>query len=515
MIASSSHQFDTYNAAADLLGRNMRSGGSERIAVIDSQGEYSYAELESRVNQFARLLRARGVGQEQRVLLCLLDTVDFPVCFLGAIKAGVVPVPVNTMLKSEDYRYMLADSRAKMLVVSSQLVGGFRLGGVGDHPDLKEILTSGAAIAGLESLSEALQGMPNDFEAAPTRPDDIAFWLYTSGTTGRPKGTMHFQTDLVGTADLYASNVLEITPDDRVFSAAKLFFAYGLGNALTFPFSVGAAAILLDDRPAPETIRAITEKHNPTVFFGVPTLYAMMLNTETLPDTTALRICISAGEALPESVFERWRESTGLEILDGIGSTEMLHIFLSNRIGDLQPGSSGKPVPGYRLDLRDEHGNPVGQGEIGDLYVSGPTSAAGYWNLRKKNADTFQGPWVATGDKYICDEQGYYTHCGRSDDLLKVGGIYVSPMEVENALLSHPAVDEVAVVGSPDNDQLIKPRAFVVPAAGTSPSTELARELVEFVSDKLAAYKRPRWVEFIDELPKTATGKIQRYKLRQ
>ena len=515
MIAPSSHQFDTYNAAADLLGRNMRSGGSERIAVIDSQGEYSYAELESRVNQFARLLRARGVGQEQRVLLCLLDTVDFPVCFLGAIKAGVVPVPVNTMLKSEDYRYMLADSRAKMLVVSSQLVGGFRLGGVGDHPDLKEILTSGAAIAGLESLSEALQGMPNDFEAAPTRPDDIAFWLYTSGTTGRPKGTMHFQTDLVSTADLYAGNVLEITPDDRVFSAAKLFFAYGLGNALTFPFSVGAAAILLDDRPAPETIRAITEKHNPTVFFGVPTLYAMMLNTETLPDTTALRICISAGEALPESVFERWRESTGLEILDGIGSTEMLHIFLSNRIGDLQPGSSGKPVPGYRLDLRDEHGKPVGQGEIGDLYVRGPTSAAGYWNLRKKNADTFQGPWVATGDKYICDKQGYYTHCGRSDDLLKVGGIYVSPMEVENALLSHPAVDEVAVVGSPDNDQLIKPRAFVVPAAGTSPSTELARELVEFVSDKLAAYKRPRWVEFIDELPKTATGKIQRYKLRQ
>ena len=356
--------------------------------------------------------------------------------------------------------------------------------------------------------------MPEQHKTAPTRPDDIAFWLYTSGTTGRPKGAMHCQADLLATAETYGSSILALQTDDKVFSAAKLFFAYGLGNALTFPFAVGATSVLLAERPTPESIQAITDLHRPTVFFGVPTLYAMMLSNEQLPNTSKLRLCISAGEALPENIFKRWLETTGIEILDGIGSTEMLHIFLSNVTGHVRPGSSGQPVPGYKAEIRGENGELLGTGELGDLFVSGPSSAAGYWQLPQASKNTFQGDWVFTGDKYILDEQGYYIHCGRSDDLLKVGGTYVSPGELENVLLGHDAVVEVAGVGARDADQLIKPKAFVVLAPQWQASEALAEELIQFVRGMLAAYKRPRWVEFLPELPKTATGKIQRYKLR-
>ncbi len=369
-------------------------------------------------------------------------------------------------------------------------------------------------VEGRDELTALLQDSPEEYEAAATRPDDIGFWLYTSGTTGRPKGVLHYQTDLIATAETYATSVLAMRPGDRVFSAAKLFFAYGLGNALTFPFAVGATSVLLAERPTPQSIKALTTQHRTTIFFGVPTLYAMMINGKQFPDSSELRLCISAGEALPENIFSRWQEATGFTILDGIGSTEMLHIFLSNTEGHARPGTSGCPVPGYEVEIRDDQGARVETGEPGDLFVSGPSSAAGYWSLRETTQHTIQGKWLFTGDKYRQDEHGYYIHCARSDDLLKVGGIYVSPGEVENALIGHDAVAEVAVVGARDADQLTKPKAFVVLAADILPSEALTAELIQFARDTLADYKRPRWIEFLPELPKTATGKIQRYKLR-
>ncbi len=502
-----------YNAAEDLVGRNLCGERRKNIAVIDRDGSYTYEQLDNRINRFASLLENRCVEREQRILLCLLDTVDFPACFLGAIKAGVVPVPVNTLLTSEDYAYMLADSRAKMLVVSEELWPAFKPHAA-DHPELKHILISGQAVEGREKLTTALEQSEDQHQTAATRPDDIAFWLYTSGTTGRPKGAMHYQTDLIATAQTYCDSVLALRAGDTVFSAAKLFFAYGLGNALTFPFAVGATAVLMAGRPTPQSVQAITTRHRPTIFFGVPTLYAMMLNSNQFPETDGLRLCISAGEALPANVFSRWHEATGLTILDGIGSTEMLHIFLSNTEDHTRPGTSGRAVPGYDLEIRDENGLPVEPGELGDLFVSGPSSAAGYWSLRQQTRHAFQGEWVFTGDKYRQDEDGYYIHCARSDDLLKVGGIYVSPGEVENALIGHNAVIEAAVVGAKDSDQLTKPKAFVVLDENIQPSEALIDELIQFVRDTLADYKRPRWIEFLPELPKTATGKIQRYKLR-
>jgi benzoate-CoA ligase len=363
-------------------------------------------------------------------------------------------------------------------------------------------------------LANALAAQSPHANVARTRQDDVAFWLYTSGTTGRSKGAMHAHSDLAETAVRYGSGVLGIHAEDVVFSAAKLFFAYGLGNGLTFPFAVGATAVLHDGAPTPDAVKRIIDMHRPTLFFAVPTLYAMLLNTGQLPAPGhRIRLAVSAGEALPASILERWRASVGVDILDGIGSTEMLHIYISNRSGNVRPGSSGTPVPGYGVELRDERGGVVGDGEIGDLFVKGPTMALGYWNRRATNQATFHGEWMRTGDKYRIDD-GTYVYCGRSDDLLKVGGIYVSPMEVEDALLRHPAVAEAAVVGAPDADELVKPKAFVVAATGQTPNDALAHTLIEHVRATLAPYKRPRWIEFVPSLPKTATGKIQRFKLR-
>ncbi|HJM51919.1 MAG TPA: benzoate-CoA ligase family protein [Alphaproteobacteria bacterium] len=506
-----------YNAAHDFVDRHLTEGRGDKLAIIDDGGQYSYAEVAERVNRAGNMLRALGVGMEQRVFLCLLDSIDFVACFFGAIKIGAVPVPVNTLLTSADYAYMLGDSRAGVLVVSDVLLEKFTPL-IADQAQLEHVLVSGDGVEhGHSRLAALLAAAESALEPAATTADDVGFWLYSSGSTGAPKGAVHLQSDAVQTAALYGSAVLGIVEDDVVFSAAKLFFAYGLGNALTFPFHVGATAVLMAERPTPESVMARLKRHDPTIFYGVPTLYGAILADQGLDkgaSSQRLRRCVSAGEALPEDIAKRWVERFGIDILDGIGSTEMLHIFLSNAPDDFSYGTTGKAVPGYELRIVDEDDQPVAAGELGELLVRGPSSATAYFNNRAKSLATFQGPWTRTGDKYLQDEAGYYVYGGRSDDMLKVGGIWVSPFEVESALMAHDQVLEAAVVGQPDADDLIKPKAFVVPTEGSNGSPELADEIKAFVKDRLAPYKYPRWVEFADELPKTATGKIQRFKLR-
>ncbi len=446
-------------------------------------------------------LRALGVHREQRALLVMHDAIDFPTMFLGAIKAGIVPVPINTLLQPADYAFMIEDSRARVVVVSDALAEK-----VGAPPNVRVIKTS--------ELPPLLTAQSSQLTAPETHADEIAFWLYSSGSTGTPKGAMHLHSHLMKTADLYAKGVLRIRDDDVVFSAAKLFFAYGLGNALTFPLAAGATTILTSERPTPQLVSRVMQKHAPTIFCGVPTLFASLLADGAFRASPKLRVSISAGEALPRHVGEAWRARMGSDILDGIGSTEMLHIFLSNRHGDVRYGTSGKPVPGYDLEIRGEDGTTCAAGEEGVLWVRGATACAGYWNNRQKSLETFHGAWTRTGDRYIRDDDGYYTYSGRADDMLKVGGIWVSPFEVESALASHDAVLEAAVVGHADQDELVKPKAFVVLKDAARASAELEAELKAWVKTKLAPYKYPRWIEFVRELPKTATGKIQRYKLR-
>jgi benzoate-CoA ligase len=504
-----------YNAAHDLIERNLAAGRGAKLAYIDDAGRYTYAELAERVNRAANALTGLGLGLEDRVMLCHLDTIDWPALFLGAIKAGIVPVAVNTLLTAADYEFMLNDSRAKALVVSEALWPQFAPILV-NCPQVKNVIVSGANAHGRTRLQDLLASAATSFAPAPTSCDDPCFWLYSSGSTGTPKGTVHIQSSMVYTAELYARPVLGIRENDLVFSAAKLFFAYGLGNALSFPLSVGATTVLMAERPTPASVFKRLKDHKPTIFYGVPTLYAALLAAPDLPKRGELnlRVCTSAGEALPADIGRRWTEHFGVEILDGIGSTEMLHIFLSNRPGEVRYGTSGKPVPGYKLRVVNETGADAALGEVGDLLVAGPSAAAGYWNNRERTRSTFMGEWTRTGDKYSLDKDGYYTYGGRSDDMLKVSGIYVSPFEVEAALLTHPDVLEVAVIGTPDDQQLIKPKAFVVTKQGVQATPALAEVLKQHVKDRLAPYKYPRWVEFVTELPKTATGKIQRFKLR-
>ncbi len=508
-----------YNAAYDLIERNLAAGRAAKLAYIDDSGQYTFGELAERVNRFGSALRALGVEMEHRVLLALTDTIDFPTAFLGSIKAGIVPVAVNTLLTPRDFEYMLSDSRARALIVSEPLLPQFAQLLAKKHeslPFLKHVIVSGSEAAGHTGFSELLaSGTPRLAAAATTR-DDACFWLYSSGSTGMPKGTVHVHSSMIETAELYARGVLGLGESDVVFSAAKLFFAYGLGNALSFTLATGATALLMAERPTPASVFKRLAEKNPTFFYGVPTLYAAMLAHPEFPrkGSLALRVCVSAGEPLPQQISKTWKERTGLELLDGIGSTEMLHIFLSNRPGDVRYGTTGKAVPGYSLRLVDEQGGPVKDGELGELQISGPTGAALYWNNREKSRATFVGGWTRSGDKYSQDRDGYFVYGGRSDDMLKVSGIYVSPAEVEGALVSHDAVLEAAVVGAEDENKLLKPKAFVVLKPGQAGSEALKQALQQSVKDKLAPYKYPRWIEFIPELPKTATGKIQRFKLR-
>lgn len=505
-----------YNAAHDLLTRNLDAGRGEKLAYIDDAGVYTFGELERRANRIANALRALGVEMEQRILVCMHDGIDLPAVFLGAIKAGIVPVLVNTLLTQADYAFMLNDSRARLAIVSAPLLPLFAPLAAAS-PFVKQLIVAGDESPDHAALTPLLAAADERFECAPTQADDMCFWLYSSGSTGIPKGTVHIHSSLIQTAELYARPILGIGEDDVVFSAAKLFFAYGLGNALSFPLAVGATTILMAERPTPAAVFARLLRHRPTIFCGVPTLYASLLASPELPPAQALRLrrCTSAGEALPADIGRRWVQHFGVDILDGIGSTEMLHIFISNRPGEVRYGTSGKPVPGYTARVVGEDGQPVVPGEIGELHVAGPTAAIKYWNNREKSRDAFHGPWTRTGDKYAVDADGYYVYAGRSDDMLKVGGIYVSPAEVEAALVSHEAVLEAAVVGRADEEQLIKPVAYVVLKTGYVAGEELANTLKQHVKTRLAPYKYPRWIEFIGALPKTATGKIQRFKLRR
>jgi benzoate-CoA ligase len=516
-----------FNFAQHLLERNAQRG--RQVAYIDDEATLSYADLHERVRCVSAGLVARGLQPADRVLLLMHDCIDWPVSFLGALHAGVVPVAVNTLLTAEDYAYMLGNSGAKAVLVSAALVPVLKSAMAQGGHAVRQVFVSdtgpGAASGasasaleiGIQPFSMLVAAEPA-LQSAPTQGDAPAFWLYSSGSTGRPKGTVHTHANLYWTAELYAGPVLGMNERDVVFSAAKLFFAYGLGNALTFPLSQGATVVLMAGRPTPDACFDRMLRHRPTVFFGAPTGYAGMLASPGLParESVALRLCSSAGEALPREIGERFTAHFGCEIIDGIGSTEMLHIFLSNRPGDVRYGTTGKPVEGYRLELRGEDGSPVPDGEIGDLFIDGPSAALMYWDNPEKTRDTFQGNWTRSGDKYSRDAEGYYTYAGRSDDMLKVSGQYVSPFEVEGTLVQHPAVLEAAVIGALDAHGLQRARAYVVLKAGLETGTpEMEATLKTFVKERLAPYKYPREIVFVVELPKTATGKIQRFRLRE
>jgi len=505
-----------FNAATYFVDRNVYEGRGPTTAVVCEDRMLTYAEVADLVNRSGNALHELGVGMEDRVLVLCLDAPEFVAAFWGAIKIGAVPVPVNTLMRAADYLYFLNDSRAKVAVVSAPLLA--EIGGVlPQAAHLRHVLVAGGPAGPHLSFEDRMARASTRLEPAPTSRDDAAFWLYSSGSTGFPKGAVHLQHDMVVCAETYGKHVLGLRPDDRCFSAAKLFFAYGLGNAGYFPMSVGAQSILFPHRPTPEGVFEILQRRRPTLFFGVPTLYAGMLavkEAEKRFDLSSLRLCVSAGEALPDEIYARWRERFGVEVIDGIGTTEALHIFLSNQPGSVRPGSSGLPVPGYEALIVDDDGRPVAPGEIGNLRVKGDSIMAYYWNKHDKTRETLIGAWIQTGDKYRQDPEGYFWYAGRADDMLKVGGIWVSPIEVEATLIRHPAVLEAAVVGREDTDRLVKPQAFVVLKEAHDASPALAEELKTFVKDKIAPYKYPRWVEFVSDLPKTATGKIQRFKLR-
>jgi len=507
------------NAAVDFVDANVEAGRGDKLAIIDAGdgSTYTYDEVLRRTNQTGNALKELGVRREERVMLLLLDSPEFVFTFFGAIKIGAVPIPTNTLLMPADYRYMLNDSRARVLVVSESLlplVEPVR----SELRYLDTVIVVGDPAAGALRFEELTAPASAELPAEDLGKDDACFWLYSSGTTGFPKGAVHLQHDMRVAADLYARPVLGITEADRTFSVAKLFFAYGLGNGLYFPFRVGATTVLYPGRPEPSRVFEVIDTYHPTLFFSVPTSYAGLLAIDDAGDrfdTSSVRLCVSAGEPLPPSLYERWKDRFGVEILDGIGSTEILHIFISNRPGRVKPGSTGEIVPGYGARLLDEEGREAPAGQIGDLLISGDSTCACYWNKHQQTKDTIEGHWIRTGDKYSRDEDGYFWYQGRSDDMLKVGGIWVSPVEVEHSLTAHPAVRECAVVGAADGHGLIKPKAYVVLEDPSRAGDGLARELQQFVRQRIADYKYPRTIEFIDELPKTATGKVQRYKLRR
>ena len=507
---------DNENAALYFVDRHIGEGRGDKVAYREADGakrSLTYGRLAEESARFAGALYRHGVRREERVAMIVLDQIEWPVIFWGSMKAGAIPVPINTLLSAAVYEDILTDSRASILVVSEALWPTVRAA-IENNRFLRAVLVIGNAPEGTESYTQFVKDAPLE-ETVEALGDELAFWLYSSGSTGQPKGVRHVHSSLKATCDTFARQVVGMREDDVVYSVAKMFFAYGLGNAVSFPLSVGATTVLYSGRPTPDSVFEIMAKEKPTIFCCVPTLYAALVNQQeragTPPDHT-IRLSTSAGEALPREIGERWERLWGSEIIDGVGSTEMLHIFLSNRPGDVEYGTSGTPVPGYEVRLVNEHDEDVAQGDVGEMLVRGPSSADGYWNQRHKSRSTFAGHWTRTGDKYEQRGDGRFIYCGRADDMFKVSGIWVSPFEVEQALIDHPAVLEAAVVARRDDEGLEKPAAFIVLKEGADAS--ITGDLKEFVKERIGMWKYPRWIDVVAELPKTATGKIQRFKLR-
>ncbi len=515
---------ERFNVADYYILPNLKPERAERPYMLCGDDVLTFRQLHEGSNQVGNALKKLGVEPEQRVMLLMLESLSFPICFWGALRIGAVAVPVNTLLTPNDYLYFLNDSRAKVLIVDAQLWPQIEpIAGELRHQ--RHIVIANGVVEGKPSLDELIAEESKELEVEMMTPDEQAFWLYTSGSTGPPKAAVHLHHDMVYCTELFAEPVLGLREDDLGFSAAKFFFAYGLGNSLYFPLVAGGSAVIQPGRPTPELIFETLARYRPTIFYGVPTLFNGMLNLyeawlagkdapEELPRLDHLRFAVSAGESLPPEVYQRWKKHFGCEILDGIGSTEMLHIFVSNRVGDVRPGSTGKVVPGYEARLVDEHGADVPDGEVGALLVKGDSAAPFYWNKHEKSKATMLGEWMVTGDQFHRDGDGFYWYHGRNDDMMKVSGSWVSPIEVENALLSHEAVAECAVVGQADEAGLTKAKAFVVLREGRSGSEALGEELSRHVAEKIAGFKVPQWVEFAADLPKTATGKIRRFELR-
>jgi benzoate-CoA ligase family protein len=506
----------TFNLAAAMVDAHLEAGRGDRPAIRYQGRTITYREVAATVDRTGNALRRLGFGTGERVALLLPDSPELICSFFGAVKIGAVALPLSTLATADDLRHMLADSEAAALLVDAALaerIASLRR----DLPLLRHVVVAGDAPAGAHGLRELLAAEAPDLDPAPTSRDDMCFWQYSSGTTGRPKAAMHRMRDLWEAAERYGRHVLAMTSEDRSFSVAKLYFSYGLGNSLAFPFRYGATVVLHPGRAEPQAVFDIVARERPTLFYAVPTAYAALLaaaDAGAACDLTSVRLCISAGEPLPKALFERWRRRFGLEILDGIGSTEVGYIFISNVPGAVRAGTSGRVIPGYEAKVLDDEGGPVRDGEVGDLCVKGPSTFAGYWGQPERTSATIRGEWMTTGDKYVVDGDGYFTYAGRSDDMLKVGAMWVSPAEVESALVEHPSVLECAVVGHADADDLVKPAAYVVLKAGSSASDRLADELRAFVKERIAPYKYPRWIHFVADLPKTSTGKIQRFKLR-
>jgi benzoate-CoA ligase len=482
-----------YNAST-VLDANLAAGRGERVAISCGEERVTYGELFRRACGAGARLRELGVEAGDRVLLVMDDCAGFPPVFLGAIRIGAVPVPVNPLYAASEYDYFVSDSGASVAVVDAACAEK----------------VAAARVVRVEEL----QGRVDDFPAEPTRADDMAFWLYSSGSTGSPKAVVHGQRDMLATCETYARHVLRIREDDVTFSTTKLFHAYGLGNGLSFPYWAGASTVLLPGRPTPEAVFEVVARERPTLVFSVPTLYNAMLHADAAQDWSSVRFCVSAAEPLPAEVWHRWHERHGLEILDGIGSTEMLHIYCSNRIGEVVPGSSGAPVPGYEVKLVDEHGQELEGEATGDLYVRGDSMLSGYWNQPERTADSIRDGWFYSRDRYRRDADGSYWYEGRADDMFKVSGLWVSPIDVEARLIEHPSVREAAVVAA-DAGGLTTAKAFVVCEASASRGDSLADELGAFCGERLHRYQVPRLIEFVDDLPKTVTGKILRYRLRE
>jgi 4-hydroxybenzoate-CoA ligase len=507
-----------YNAAVDFIDRNVAEGRGNKAAFVNASHAISYAQLYDAVARVGPALARFGVERENRIAVIVHDAIEFPILFWGAIRAGIIPVLLNTLLTQDQYRYLFADSRAKMAFVSAPLLPVVREAAA-SVPTLRQIVVVGDGPQSLPRFDALLAAEPAGAAAAQTCADEVAYWLYSSGTTGMPKGVMHVHSSPRAIMQTSGQTRLGMRDDDVIFSAAKLFFAYGLGTSI-ISVGVGATSVLYHDRPTPQSVFEVLRQHQPTMFFAVPTLYASILaDPECTPErgSKRLRLCFSAGEPLPPHIGRGWRERFGLDIVNGIGSTELGHLFLTNLPDAVEYGTSGVPVEGYDMRLVDAAGDEVPDGEIGELLVRGPSAGAGYWNQRERTRRTFEGEWTRTGDKYVRRPDGVYNYCGRTDDMFKVSGIWVSPFEIEAALASHPDVLEAAVIPAEDGDGLVKPKAFVVLKGnpGEGAGRALYEGLKAHVKRMVGPWKYPRWIEFVDSLPKTATGKIQRFKLRE